>query len=107
MIDINSISLDFASFSSNQKELNDILKCLKTLYSTKEGTQPLDREFGLSTDFIGKPIPVAEALFTVEVMSKTEMYEPRVRVSNVTFVANSDGKVSPTIHLEEGEEDEY
>lgn len=68
------------------------------LYSTMEGSQPLDRNFGLKSDFLDKPLPVAQNLFTLEIVKKTDIYEARVKVSEVTFDIK-DEKVFPIVHI--------
>lgn len=102
MINTDNIKLKF-DYSSPMIE--DIKRCLSTLYSTREGSQPLDRNFGLNCSFVGKPIPVARNEFALEVVEKTEMYEPRAKVSDITYEYNeNDGVMHPTIHLEKGDE---
>ena len=88
------------NFDYNSSEIDDIKRCLMTLYSTKAGQQPLDREFGLTSDFIGTPLEVCKNLFALEVIEKTERYEPRVQVIDVTYNENYDaGYLEPIILL--------
>ena len=51
MFEAENVSIRF-NYDTPEKE--DILRCLITLYSTREGSQPLDRNFGLNWDFIDK-----------------------------------------------------
>ena len=84
-------------------EIEQIKTNLKNLYATKAGTQPMDREFGLSIDFVGDPIPVAKSKFTLEVVRKTATYEPRVKVTEVTYEEDGEnGILIPSIHLDKG-----
>lgn len=102
MISTDNIQLTFDYTSS---EIGNIKRCLATLYSTKEGSQPLDRKFGLNNSFMGKPLPVAKNEFALEVVEKTELYEPRVKVSEITYHHDEkEGVMYPTIHLEKGDE---
>lgn len=79
----------------------DVFLCLKTLYSVAEGTQPLDREFGMDTTIVGFPPEIMKNKYALDVITKTEKYEPRVKVKEVTFeVDEENGLVIPTIHLE-------
>lgn len=83
----------------------DIELGLKTLYSTRAGTMPLDREFGIKGDFLGETMPVLQNQYAVEIMTKTEKYEPRVFVRQVTVESDQkSGKVTPVIYLERGKE---
>lgn len=89
-------------FDYDSPEREDICRCLMTLYSTREGSQPLDRNFGLNWDFIDKPLPVAQQEYNFEVIKKTRQYESRVRVKEVSY-SHKDGKIIPVITLMEGE----
>ena len=56
-IDLKHITVAFDYASG---DIADIKRCLECLYQTAEGTCPLDREFGLNTDFVGMPMDVAK-----------------------------------------------
>lgn len=102
MIDAGHIEIRF-DYSSPEKE--DIERCLRTLYSTREGSQPLDRNFGISWEFIDKPLLVAQQEYAFEVVKKTREYEKRVRVKEVTYEFDAEsGKMKPVILLIKGEE---
>ena len=73
-IDLKHITVAFDYASG---DIADIKRCLECLYQTAEGTCPLDREFGLNTDFVGMPMDVAKSQFAVEIIDKTDRYEPR------------------------------
>lgn len=104
IIDTQGISL---VFEYDFAEIEEIKRNLNILYSTKEGEQPLDREFGLNCDFVGEPLPIAQNMFSLEVVRKTAMYEPRVSVREVAFTVNeNNGTLMPQIFLEEGEEED-
>ena len=49
---------------------------LALLYSTREGTMPLDREFGINMDFVDMPPEVAKSLYTAEITKKTAQFYP-------------------------------
>lgn len=63
----------------------DILRCLKMLYSAHPGEQALDREFGIDTEALSKPITTAQALMAAEFVAKTAKYEPRAKVKRVIW----------------------
>lgn len=97
MIEINDIKL---SLETNDTEIEDIKRCLKTLYETREGTQPLDRKFGLNIDFSDKPMPVAQNELALEIIKKTAIYEKRVTVKQVTYEHDKkEGKLIPIVYL--------
>lgn len=105
-------------FGKAEIELNggnkDLIRNLQHLYSTRTGERPLDREFGLNIEIIGLPMDVAKSEYALEVIDKTERYEPRVEVEEVIFKqVEEDGVLIPHIKLkkvdseEMEEEDEY
>ncbi len=104
MIDTENIVLRFAVTGP---EAEDIRSCLSALYSIREGTQPLDRAFGLSTEFIGKPLPTAQNELALEIIQKTRIYEPRVSVKQVLFESEAEnGRIRPVVYVERSEGDE-
>lgn len=97
MIDIKKSILKF-NYSS--PEIENIRRNLAMLYSTKEGSVPLDRDFGLNCDFVSKPLPVAKSEFEFEVIRKTEIYEPEVQVEKVEYIYDEvNGMMQPVIYL--------
>lgn len=85
-----------------ESEAEDIRKCLTTLYSVREGEQPLDREFGLKQDFLDQPVPVAKNNLALEVIEKTQRYEKRVRVDKVEYAESGEGQLVPIVYLKKG-----
>ena len=65
---------------------------LALLLSTREGSMPLDREFGIKMDFLDRPPEVAKSLYTTEVTKKVAMFIPSVRVREVQWTRGEDGK---------------
>lgn len=85
-----------------ESEAADIRKCLTTLYSVREGEQPLDREFGLKQEFLDQPVPIAKNMLALEVIEKTQRYEKRVKVDKVEYAASEEGQLIPIIYLKKG-----
>ena len=65
---------------------------LALLLSTREGSMPLEREFGIKMDFLDRPPEVAKSLYTAEVTKKVAMFIPSVRVREVQWTRGEDGK---------------
>lgn len=87
----------------------DIVRCLNTLYSTRAGSQPMRRDFGIDYDgVVGYPMEVAKNKLALEIIEKTEIYEPRVVVTSVDYTGEAaEGKLVPIIHVvKAGETDE-
>lgn len=101
MINVADVKIRF-DYDSPERE--DILRCLQTLYSTRKGSQPLDRDFGLDWSFIDKPLPAAQQEYAFEVIKQTRIYEQRVDVKEVVYEFNElNGKMTPVITLTKGE----
>lgn len=100
MIDMKAAVIVLHGIAGDEAE--DIKRCLTALYSVREGEQPLDREFGLSQEFLDKPVPVARNLLALEVIDKTKRYETRVSVEKVEYDTGGDGRLIPVICLKRG-----
>ena len=76
--------------------LAELDRQLALLLSTREGTMPLDRAFGLNMDFVDMPPEAAKSLYTAEVTEKVSKFIPEVRVQEVTWTGNT-GKLFPKV----------
>lgn len=75
----------------------DVWRCLTTLFHTRVGEQALNREFGLSWDFVDLPINVAKVRFMQEIIEKVKRFEPRAKVKEVSWAFDLDGLLSPKV----------
>lgn len=66
-------------------EEKELLQTLTTLFSTRAGTQPADRDFGIAWECLDNPPELAESLFALEAYRKVERYEPRVEIEDILF----------------------
>lgn len=103
MIDISNTMLALSEDSATQEEIQDVARCLRTLYSTPLGSQEGDRSLGIDQGvFLDKLIEVAKALYVREVTEKTAEFESRARVVRVDW-QESDvvrGEVIPKVVYE-------
>ena len=81
--------------TENEQEL---LRTLTTLFSTRAGSQPADRDFGISWECLDELPEVEESLFALEAYRKVEKYEPRVEVKDIEF-ENAQGLLIPHIYF--------
>ena len=81
--------------TADEKELQ---RTLATLFSTRAGSQPADREFGISWECLDEVPEVAENLFYLEAVRKVEKYEPRVEVKDIVF-QHEEGIMIPWIYF--------
>ena len=65
-------------FTFASDKLAELDRKLALLYSTREGTMPLDREFGINMDFVDMPPEVAKSLYVAEITN------PSVSAAGVT-----------------------
>lgn len=70
---------------------------LKLLYSTRKGTMPLARDFGINLTFLDRPSQVAQSLMTAELVEQTARFIPQARVDSVTFQPSEDGLMIPKV----------
>lgn len=70
----------------------EVLQNLWMLYSSLECSIPVDRGLGLAAKYTDRPPGVAEALLQAEIYDKTEEYEPRAEVINISFAGDASGE---------------
>lgn len=91
----------------NSTEQQEIKRNLELLYTTAEGTCPGDRSFGLDMSFESCPMAAAQNMVALEIIEKTEIYEPRAEVKNISFLSDAeDGCLRPQITVGPRESDE-
>lgn len=60
---------------------------VRTVMTTRKGSLPLDRDFGLDFSVIDRPLNTVRPYYVAEVARQIEKYVPRVQVLSVTFMA--------------------
>ena len=90
-------------FEKNLTKKEAINRQLSILFGTRAGEQALDRNFGLDWSFLDQPTEVAKAMLSAEVITKVNTYVPTVAVSNIDFIADNHGNLTPTVSVEEVE----
>lgn len=94
---------DLSAIRLNEADkVRSVLQNIAVILSTRKGTVPLYRSFGLNMDFLDKPIPVAKVLMIAEVREAVEMWEPRATVVGVSFSEDAarPGTLIPTVEVE-------
>lgn len=80
---------------------------LKTLLSTRAGSVPVIRDYGISWQCLDAPPEVAESLFYQELLQKTEKYVPGIRIKGVEFTHDQkSGEMAVRISCERREDSE-
>lgn len=75
---------------------------IRTVLATRKGSVPLDRDFGLSWDFIDLPITEAMQHMVAEIGQQLEKHVPRIRVRDIVFTSTNpvEGLLQPTVTVE-------
>lgn len=97
------VTPDLSHISLNEQDtLTSILQNVAIILSTVKGTCPLYRQFGISAEYVDKPIPVAQVVMYADIKEAIEEYEPRVEVTGIDFAvsASEPGKLIPTVTVE-------
>lgn len=98
--------VDFAPDS----EAAEVLQNVRTILSTRIGSVPLHRDFGVTWEHIDKPLPVAMPLQIAAIIEAIQEFEPRAKVERVDFensnVDAMDGVLIPRVLISLGDEEE-
>ncbi len=82
----------------------EIMQNVRVLLSTIKHDVPLAREMGLSTEYLGKPLPVAETLLYQTIADTLEEYEPRAELVSITFEQDTNsGTIIPIVEVKTSE----
>ena len=83
-----------------ETELEEIIQNVRTILTTRRGSVPLDRSFGIDTALIDLPVTVIKGRLTTEIIEAVERFEPRVEVKEVKFAGDAaDGAVYPVVKV--------
>lgn len=88
-------NIDFAP----ENEILEILQNVRTILSTVKFSVPLDRDFGIDASLLDKSILEAKAKISSEIILAIKKYEPRVKVEEITFSGDMDGKLQPKVQV--------
>lgn len=94
---------DLDNIRLNELEtVNSVLQNIALILATPKGSVPFYRDFGISNEFLDKPMPVAKVMMIGEVREAIEVWEPRARVVDISFEENAlePGRLIPTVEVE-------
>lgn len=79
---------------------------IRLVLATRKGSVPLDRDFGLSWDYVDLPMPEAMPYMISEIAVQLEKYVPRIKVRDIAFQSDDpvEGILQPTVTVEIREE---
>ncbi len=80
--------------------VSSVFQNISLILSTRQGTVPMYREFGLPMKFVDKPVPQYEAIMTKEIKESIERFEPRATLVSVSFEHSQASSGKSTVILE-------
>ncbi len=84
------------------KLVSAVLQNIALILATPKGSAPFYRDFGVTNEFLDKPLPVAKAMMISGVREAIEDWEPRAKVINISFEGDAlePGKLVPVVEVE-------
>lgn len=82
--------------------VRSVLQNIALILTTRKGTVPFYRDFGLDWSFLDKPLPVAKVMMIARVREAVERWEPRATVVRVDFSTDpaQPGVLIPNLEVE-------
>ncbi|AKL95023.1 phage baseplate assembly protein W [Clostridium aceticum] len=92
------IDLFAVEFISPDNAAEEVIRNLRVLFTTPQGTVPFDRGFGVDFSIVDEPVNLARGKITVEYVRKAQRYEPRAKVTEV-FFEYKENKLIPRVKV--------
>ncbi len=83
-----------------------IRKKINNLLRTIEGTYPMNRSYGIRSDILDAPLPVAKVMLAEDIYAKSEQYIREIVVTDVRFRTDGNDILYPVIYAEFAEDGE-
>jgi phage baseplate assembly protein W len=81
--------------------VEEVIQNVRTILSTRKGTVPLDRDFGIASEFLDNPLPQARAEISTDVFEQIRRYEPRAQLKEIAFdIDPINGRITPKVKVE-------
>lgn len=77
----------------------EIMQNVRTIFTTMKFSVPLDRLFGVNAVMLDKPMLKAMATLQTEIIMAIRKYEPRCRITKVSFDGDIDGRLVPRVRV--------
>ncbi len=94
---------DLGNIRLNEREtVSAVLQNIALILATPKGSAPFYRDFGVTNEFMDKPLPVAKVMMISEVREAIETWEPRAKVIDIGFSEDvlEPGKLVPVVEVE-------
>jgi phage baseplate assembly protein W len=81
--------------------ISEVMQNVRTILTTRRGTVPLDRDFGISFEFLDSPINTTRAKVEQEIFLQLKKYEPRAILKQILWDTDVlSGLISTTVKVE-------
>ena len=91
----NSENINFAPAT----EVEEVIQNVRTICATPKYSVPLDRQFGIEAQFVDRPTPKVMAAIQAEIIQAVRKYEPRCKVTKVSFDGGLDGQSNVKVRI--------
>lgn len=101
VITVSAAKLGAINFAPGSLE-EEVAQNVRCILSTRRGSVPLDRNFGLDPDYIDRPQPLARQMAEADIVVTLAQYEPRATVSEILWERADealDGALYPKVLL--------
>jgi phage baseplate assembly protein W len=79
----------------------EVIQNCRTILTTRKGTVPLDREFGITAEYLDSPMPKVRADAEQDIFMSLRKYEPRAVLKEIYWKADVlSGSVKPNIKIQ-------
>ena len=101
-------NVKFINLSDVDSKKEKVKRLLSALYSSMEGTYPMNRAYGLSQEPLDYPLPVAQTMLAEEIYNKTETYVPQCEIESIDFQYDEENDaLIPIISFELGDDESF
>ncbi len=102
---IGGVELSVPEFQDSRQDM--IKDKLTALLGSVEGTYPMNRRYGISSEIFDCTVETAESILAAEIYDKTEEFIPEINVLDVQFRKDTEDDVlCPLISYEMATEEE-
>lgn len=85
--------IDFAPATLIEEVMQNVI----TICTTAKFSVPMDREFGINAAYLDDPVNIVRSKLSAEIVNAVRKFEPRARITHITFINDPDGHVYPHI----------
>lgn len=94
------IDLEATTIEGTVSYMPEVAETIKVIITTPKGTVVFDRNFGIDMTILDEPINLVQGLLIVEMIKQIQLYEPRVRVKEITFTIDENNNLFPKVRVE-------